>query len=81
MITRLWFLLHFVSGPWTSIVAALDGGRSNIAVCRRHTGNVEIYVQDLDRMRITSGWPQGVVRALQSNINIYYSPQPAAPHD
>ena len=28
--------LHLVSGPWTSIVAALDGGRSNIAVCRRH---------------------------------------------
>ena len=28
--------LHFVSGPWTSIVAALDGGRSNIAVCRRY---------------------------------------------
>ena len=29
--------LHFVSGPQTSIVAALDGGRSNIAVCRRYT--------------------------------------------
>ncbi len=25
-----------MSGPWTSIVAALDGGRSNIAVCRRY---------------------------------------------
>ena len=32
-----WIPLHFVSGPWTSIVAALDGGRSNIAVCRRHS--------------------------------------------
>jgi hypothetical protein len=26
-----WIPLHFVSGPWTSIVAALDEGRSNIA--------------------------------------------------
>ena len=32
--------LHFVSGPWTSIVAALDGGRSNIAVCRRYSGHI-----------------------------------------
>ena len=31
-----WIPLHCVSGPWTSIVAALDGGRSNIAVCRRY---------------------------------------------
>jgi hypothetical protein len=29
--------LHVVSGPWTSIVAALDKGRFNIAVCRRYT--------------------------------------------
>jgi hypothetical protein len=28
--------LHVVSGPWTSIVAALDKGRFNIAVCRRY---------------------------------------------
>jgi hypothetical protein len=29
--------LHVVSGPWTSIVAALDKGRFNIAVCRRYS--------------------------------------------
>jgi hypothetical protein len=28
-----------VSGPWTSIVAALDKGRFIIAVCRRYTCN------------------------------------------
>jgi hypothetical protein len=28
--------LHVVSGPWTSIVAALDKGRFIIAVCRRY---------------------------------------------
>ena len=28
--------LHVVSGPWTSIVAALDKGRFNMAVCRRY---------------------------------------------
>ena len=33
---RPWILLHVVSGPWTSIVAALDKGQCNIAVCRRH---------------------------------------------
>ena len=32
--------LHVVSGPWTSIVAALDKGRSNIAVCRRYNWEV-----------------------------------------
>jgi hypothetical protein len=35
-----WILLHVVSGPWTSIVAALDGGRSNIAVCRRYSNDL-----------------------------------------
>jgi hypothetical protein len=29
--------LHVVSGPWTSIVAALDKGRFIIAVCRRYS--------------------------------------------
>jgi hypothetical protein len=33
---RPWISLHVVSGPWTSIVAALDKGQSNIAVCRRY---------------------------------------------
>ena len=33
--------LHFVSGPWTSIVAALDKGQFNIAVCRRYSWSVE----------------------------------------
>ena len=33
-----WILLHVVSGPWTSIVAALDKGRFNMAVCRRYSG-------------------------------------------
>ena len=33
-----WILLHVVSGPWTSIVAALDKGRFNMAVCGRYTG-------------------------------------------
>jgi hypothetical protein len=32
--------LHVVSGPWTSIVAALDKGRFNIAVCRRYTYSI-----------------------------------------
>ncbi len=32
--------LHAVSGPWTPIVAALDKGRFNIAVCRRYTNSV-----------------------------------------
>jgi hypothetical protein len=32
--------LHVVSGPWTSIVAALDKGRFNIAVCRRYNMNL-----------------------------------------
>jgi hypothetical protein len=31
-----WILLHVVSGPWTSIVAALDKGRFNMAVCGRY---------------------------------------------
>ncbi len=34
---RPWILLHVVSGPWTSIVAALDKGQCNKAVCRRYT--------------------------------------------
>ncbi len=34
---RPWISLHVVSGPWTSIVAALDKGWSNIAVCRRYS--------------------------------------------
>ncbi len=33
---RPWILLHVVSGPWTFIVAALDKGQCNIAVCRRY---------------------------------------------
>ena len=33
---RPWIPLHVVSGPWTSLVAALDEGRSNMAVCRRY---------------------------------------------
>jgi hypothetical protein len=32
-----WILLHVVSGPWTSFVAALDKGQCRKAVCRRHT--------------------------------------------
>ena len=39
-----WILLHCVSGPWTSIVAALDGGRSNIAVCRRYSISMQDYL-------------------------------------
>ncbi len=31
-----WIILPVVSGPWTSIVAALDKGQCNIAVCRRY---------------------------------------------
>jgi hypothetical protein len=31
-----WILLHVVSGPWTSFVAALDKGQCRKAVCRRH---------------------------------------------
>ena len=34
---RPWILLPVVSGPWTSFVAELDKGQSNIAVCRRYT--------------------------------------------
>ncbi len=33
---RPWIILHVVSGPWTSIVAALDKGQCNKAVCRQH---------------------------------------------
>jgi hypothetical protein len=33
-----WILLHVVSGPWTSFVAALDKGQCRKAVCRRHKG-------------------------------------------
>jgi hypothetical protein len=32
-----WILLHVVSGPWTSFVAALDKGQCRKAVGRRHT--------------------------------------------
>jgi hypothetical protein len=32
-----WILLHVVSGPWTSLVAALDKGQRRKAVCRRHS--------------------------------------------
>ncbi len=35
-------LLHVVSGPWTSIVAALDKGQCNIAVCTRYSGSALI---------------------------------------
>ena len=35
----LWILLHVVSGPWTSFVAALDKGQCRKAVCRRYTAN------------------------------------------
>jgi hypothetical protein len=32
-----WILLHVVSGPWTSFVAALDKGQCRKAVCRLHS--------------------------------------------
>ncbi len=38
-----WNLLHVVSGPWTSFVAALDKGQWNIAACRRHSENSETF--------------------------------------
>ncbi len=38
---RPWILLPVVFGPWTSFVAALDKGRSNIAVCRRYTAPIQ----------------------------------------
>jgi hypothetical protein len=38
--------LHVVSGPWTSIVAALDKGRFNIAVCRRYS-HLHCFYEDL----------------------------------
>ncbi len=38
---RPWILLPVVSGPWTSFVAAIDKGRSNIAVCRRYTAPIQ----------------------------------------
>jgi hypothetical protein len=41
---RPWNLLHVVSGPWTSFVAALDKGQSNIAVCRRHRRDFSLDV-------------------------------------
>jgi hypothetical protein len=31
-----WILLHVVSGPWTSFVAALDKGQCRKALCKRH---------------------------------------------
>jgi hypothetical protein len=40
---RPWIPLHVVSGPWTSIVAALDKGQFNIAVCRRYI-HIHIYI-------------------------------------
>jgi hypothetical protein len=42
--------LHVVSGPWTSIVAALDKGRFNIAVCRRY--NIPASRMDVSTLRV-----------------------------
>jgi hypothetical protein len=44
---RPWILLPIVSGPWASFVAALDKGRSNIAVCRQYSVFCQIDVQEL----------------------------------
>ena len=54
-----WIPLHCVSGPWTSIVAALDGGRSNIAVCRRYSQSLliidRVYCQMIKVDWLTAG--------------------------
>ncbi len=54
---------------------------------QQQTEKIENKVRDVGRIRITNvytccpGWLSGgVIRALKSNINIYYSPQLATPH-
>ena len=39
-----WILLHVVSRPWTSFVAALDKGQCRKAVCRRYNNGLINYV-------------------------------------
>ena len=56
---RPWIPLHVVSGPWTSIVAALDKGQCNIAVCRRYT-----TVSNFRRR-----WPHDLVRTHEKLFN------------
>jgi hypothetical protein len=53
----------------------------------QQTEKIETEVRGVDRIQITEVYAccpgvafWRVIRALQSNINIYYSPQPAAPH-
>jgi hypothetical protein len=53
---------------------------------QQQTEKIETEMRDGDVIRITKmyaccpGWPsEELIRALQSNINIYYSPKPAAP--
>jgi hypothetical protein len=52
---------------------------------QQKTEKIETEVRDVERIRITNvyaccpGWPyKGVIRALQSDINICYPPQPSA---
>jgi hypothetical protein len=54
---------------------------------QQETEKIESEVRDVDRIRITkcvrmlprvAFWR--VIKALRSNINRYFSPQPAAPH-
>ena len=54
---RPWIPLHVVSGPWTSIVAALDKGQCNIAACRRYkyysciASSLHVNEMRIDRVR------------------------------
>jgi hypothetical protein len=56
--------LHVVSGPWTSIVAALDKGRFNIAVCRRYNPDYSSRIRILSFTHPESIPDPGVKKAL-----------------
>jgi hypothetical protein len=60
--------LHVVSGPWTSIVAALDEGRSNIAVCRRHKLNISAESNTIFKNLVLQALGTIRFRFLQKNL-------------
>jgi hypothetical protein len=63
------------------------GNHRDIYLEQQQTEKIETEVRDVDRIRVietvrmlsrVAFWR--VIRSFQSNINLYYSPQSAAPH-
>ncbi len=73
-------------GMEANILTDLDGrfNHRDRHLEQQETEKIKSEVRDVERIRISRCMPRvavwGVIRALQSNINRYFSPQPAAPH-